>query len=947
MFWRKCSKSLMLQVSPKGLLGFTRTEQWMGAEVGNACALLLLLLLDLFLMRRYERLKDREVSRRLRSIIKQIDVIICGGLPFPLGNFSEARETSLLTKNPTIKVPRCSICNKKLSSLWEKKLCQECTGPSPPKKRKIQIEDSDSDFEGPCDSVSKKWEEASKAEKYLFYAEYMEEVFGAVRRSMGLEEEQVPQTIQDEMFGGLKAGKQIGFTVHENILKMISQEWESPEKRLSTPSELKHWFPLEVESVSWYILKVDVQDDEHIVLEPGDLFPPFSPPPSPQAEGKKAPQYPQQHHLFRVLKTPVMDNVRSWLDQVLSRPVTALDNERFTVQSVILIRAVPVIMAAFLITNALRFIFHAPGTPPASYAFLQLQEVPSEPLQDVSDSLFVEGRLPGCGDFDQAGYVHISVARRCVGDATRDSPKTRAKTLRFATRASFFDKNRTHEKCNLLHFRASDASVNAVLPVLPLLFPVMWILVTALCEARVLAQMSRKYPTSLVAKFSEDTLSSYTEVASTQEMLRSVCSHFLHVVRGTCETLAYTSRLLHGLGSVTVICCVDKQGVLSWPNPSPETVLFFSGRVDQTTDRHDDLTDQLSLRSYCQTDLEDEPQEMVALLAETNILQLVNEQDTTERQNDVARPSETQRKPHSRNKHASGSNVSFSQDTGGQGTVYCTLHGKQLRNRSGKTAAVPRSKGTVTLSDAAAIPTTMSIAAASLFGRWRAVTQTALQLPTILKSPVTRVNISVNFLMAAADTPWFPVSPNEGFEKQILRKKVLDFYQRACLSGYCSAFSYKPMHFSLSPQLHGKCIEMQHGLGHSAVSAPGDVGGFAPMKHTGRHDSWSSDEGIGEVTEDFTQAMSGQIFMGMVSSQYQARLDIVRLIDGLVNACIRFVYFSMEDELRSKVFAEKMGLETGWNCHISLTPNGDGPGSEVPPSSPSHAGSLRDDFHQG
>lgn len=53
--------------------------------------------------------------------------------------------------------------------------------------------------------------------------------------------------------------------------------------------------------------------------------------------------------------------------------------------------------------------------------------------------------------------------------------------------------------------------------------------------------------------------------------------------------------------------------------------------------------------------------------------------------------------------------------------------------------------------------------------------------------------------------------------------------------------------------------------------------------------------------EDCMQALSGQIFMGMVSSQYQARLDVVRLIDGLVNACIRFVYFSLEDELKSKV----------------------------------------------
>lgn len=72
--------------------------------------------------------------------------------------------------------------------------------------------------------------------------------------------------------------------------------------------------------------------------------------------------------------------------------------------------------------------------------------------------------------------------------------------------------------------------------------------------------------------------------------------------------------------------------------------------------------------------------------------------------------------------------------------------------------------------------------------------------------------------------------------------------------------------------------------------------------------SFHCTEGIGEGVEreDCVQALSGQIFMGMVSSQYQARLDTVRLIDALVTACIRFVYFSMEDELRSKVNTHKL-----------------------------------------
>ena len=34
---------------------------------------------------------------------------------------------------------------------------------------------------------------------------------------------------------------------------------------------------------------------------------------------------------------------------------------------------------------------------------------------------------------------------------------------------------------------------------------------------------------------------------------------------------------------------------------------------------------------------------------------------------------------------------------------------------------------------------------------------------------------------------------------------------------------------------------------------------------------------------------------------------------------IRFVYFSREDELQSRAFAQKLGLETGFNCYVSLS----------------------------
>uniref|UniRef100_A0A8C3XCS9 Transmembrane protein 94 n=1 Tax=Catagonus wagneri TaxID=51154 RepID=A0A8C3XCS9_9CETA len=679
-----------------------------------------------------------------------------------------------------------------------------------------------------------------------------------------------------------------------------------------------------------------IKDDEHIVLEPGDLFPPFSPPPSPRGEVKKGPQNPQQHRLFRVLETPVIDNIRWCLDMALSRPVTALDNERFTVQSVMLHYAVPVVLAGFLITNGLRFMLHAPGVSTWQYTLLQLQ-------------------------------------------------------------------------------------VNGVLPILPLLFPVLWVLATACGEARVLAQMSKGSPSSLVR-----------------------CSE------------ASGQRVARGGGggdSGSVLCCVDKQGILSWPNPSPETVLFFSGKVEPPHSSHEDLTDDLSTHSFCHPEVEEEPQERDALLAGplNATLHLPHEREHGDWPGEGPKPPEAYppHRAHGRSKHLSGSNVSFSRDTEGgeedpgktprglEGEPYeaedfvCDYHLEMLslsqdqQNPSciqfddsnwqlhltslkplglnvllnlcnaGVTERLCRFSDhlcniALQESHSAVLPVHVpwglcelarligfTPGAKELFkqgnhlalyrlpsaetmketslGRLPCVTKRRPPLSHMVSLFVKDTTTSTEQMLShgtadvvleACTDFWdgadiYPLSGSD-------RKKVLDFYQRACLSGYCSAFAYKPMSCALSSQLNGKCIELVQAPGQSSIFTMCELPSTVPIKLSARRGSWSSDEGIAEVLEkeDCMQALSGQIFMGMVSSQYQARLDIVRLIDGLVNACIRFVYFSLEDELKSKVFAEKMGLETGWNCHISLTPNGDMPGSEIPPSSPSHAGSLRDDLNQ-
>uniref|UniRef100_A0A452H1Q1 Uncharacterized protein n=1 Tax=Gopherus agassizii TaxID=38772 RepID=A0A452H1Q1_9SAUR len=659
-----------------------------------------------------------------------------------------------------------------------------------------------------------------------------------------------------------------------------------------------------------------IKDDEHIVLEPGDLFPPFSPPPSPRGEVKKGPQNPQLYRLFRVLKTPVIDNVRWCLDMALSRPVTALDNERFTVQSVMLKYAVPIVLAGFLITNAVRFIFSAPGIASWQYTLLQLQ-------------------------------------------------------------------------------------VNGVLPILPLLFPVLWVLATACGEARVLAQMSMASSTSLVGI----------------SRVRSLYAE------GGAEKVMDSVRGMQGAVS---FCCLFL----------PETVLFFSGKMEASHDSHEDLMDELSTRSFCHPEMDEERD---ALLSGPmmDMVHIGNEQERNDWSSDTPKSSDVHvhRKPNSRSKHPSGSNVSFSKDTeGGEEEAedfVCDYHLKMLslsqdqQNPSciqfddsnwqmhltslkplGLNVLLNLCNASVTehlcrFSDHLCnialqethstvlpvhvpwglcefarligftpgakelfkqenhlalyrLPTDEMVKETAL-GKLSSITKRRPPLSHMISLFVKDTTTSTeqmlshgtaDIILEACTDFWdgadiYPLSGSD-------RWKVLDFYQRACLSGYCSAFAYKPMHCVLSSQLNGKCIELVQVPGQSAIFTSCDLPGTTPIKQSSRRNSWSSDEGIGEVMEkeDCIQALSGQIFMGMVSSQYQARLDIVRLIDGLVSACIRFVYFSLEDELKSKVFAEKMGLETGWNCHISLTPNGDVPGSEIPPSSPSHAGSLHDDLNQ-
>ncbi|KAL1486544.1 hypothetical protein MTO96_031339 [Rhipicephalus appendiculatus] len=119
----------------------------------------------------------------------------------------------------------------------------------------------------------------------------------------------------------------------------------------------------------------------------------------------------------------------------------------------------------------------------------------------------------------------------------------------------------------------------AILPLLPLSLPALWVGLHALGTARLHLMVAAQEHTAM-QRAHDDPFEEGDEVESTHPdgsdlSWGQVQPLFLSLLRGKAPHLWRTSSLLHVLGSVTTLCCVDKKGILSWPNPTPEKVFFL------------------------------------------------------------------------------------------------------------------------------------------------------------------------------------------------------------------------------------------------------------------------------------------------------------------------------------------------------------------------------------
>ncbi|XP_078346969.1 transmembrane protein 94-like isoform X3 [Oculina patagonica] len=520
----------------------------------------------------------------------------------------------------------------------------------------------------------------------------------------------------------------------------------------------------------------------------------------------------------------------------------------------------------------------------------------------------------------------------------------------------------------------------AVLPLLPISFPIVWICLNLYGAARIKVLF---------------TLLKEKEMAADEITLQEVLQCFWKNLLGDPSSLPRTANLLEILGSVTVWCCVDKEGILSLPNPCAEKVFFLKSRKHKLKE---DLAGQKKERkvSDCtwtsetsrvsssqdgqesSDDEDDDDDDISASVEESGSFEeswsnsfkghreVLNLSSDPESQFGL-RFDDIRWQNHINSLKPLGLNIllnsccksplrylRFADHTGLLSLSYnsvplpsyrrclCLL-GKEIgfmeralqlfskqkyifavQSPINSTFRVPiHSHSFLSISKEKPIPNMIGLITKEEHSG-------SLQLLT---------QGSADIVLDACSDFWDGSSlcPVTAFE----RKKVLDFYQRNSMSAYCVAFAYRPVSEQI-PEENSEDVYLELPSTAQWICSESDEVESASeiseeeTEHTDRDSAFDVEllntdveaaslldkVNIAENVDGYQRILGGQIFIGVVTLQFQAKKDIIPLIEDLNNAGIRFVYFSAENELRSRVFAERMGLETGWNCHISLREGG-------------------------
>ncbi|RWS16661.1 uncharacterized protein B4U79_14914 [Dinothrombium tinctorium] len=512
----------------------------------------------------------------------------------------------------------------------------------------------------------------------------------------------------------------------------------------------------------------------------------------------------------------------------------------------------------------------------------------------------------------------------------------------------------------------------AVLPLLPLTLPLSWLLLNLFGITRLIhCSIVRHYTCDIKnilegSPASINNLQSLRVKQSTKELyfddldensvttsvepspmsFKSYLKNIKQFLFGSKDRLWRSSNVLQVLGSITTLCCVDKKGILSWPNPTADKVFFL------TSSKHTSVTEQLE-EFVVEGTVDGETVESAQNKEETDFPTKKSKYYSSSKVEVL----DITHDPHSSygiqfddpdwkrflpNLKPIGLNILLNTCNNAaqeEYTQFCDhIQCESLNNE----ASVP----VVNKRCLCELARQMGFSSDAVTGydyifqissfrhiKPEVIRQgklaKSLNIPRLkmpfpnMNSAVIKDTFSTTYQLFSQGTGDLVLdSCTEFWNGQDLcvltdndRKRILDFYHRSSLTATCMAFAYVPLTSCPDRRLvNDYYIELPPDSSHL----------FRSQKCL---KSWDLQREYQNLTKShylstdsmtLLNQLNNQVFIGMVTMQYQACPDFVKMIEQLEKACIRFVHFSKENELRSRVFSEKMGLESGWNCHISL-----------------------------
>ncbi len=508
------------------------------------------------------------------------------------------------------------------------------------------------------------------------------------------------------------------------------------------------------------------------------------------------------------------------------------------------------------------------------------------------------------------------------------------------------------------------------LPLLSLTFPFCWIVVSYLGLAWILCVYGSYRHVKLADDPFDDSMDVPKSKPRSEVPWRKLWRYFVSSALGNGEYLSRTENILHTLGSVTALCCTDKKGILCWPTPSPEKIFILKNNPNKVADAQEERGEDKRRESVRGRDNVvpeilninydhnnptkvnfDDPKwsaylshlKPLGLSILLNTCNVSTEEKYTNFFNHLMCESMNVEDNHLNEADGGGCNSIDVLPIVTRGCI-CEL--------AKKIGFGPKTTTQYSLSSQIQTFRHVRSDLDDRFARSLSLAKLKFPFPHMVSVMVQQRATGARQLISqgTADiildscTDFWTGNDLEPLSAD-LRKKILDFYQRASLSAYCTAFSYRPLIFPLpwrncreylqlpihSGQFYLQFMEQQP---VSTVAADTDVAEISTktshisMDANKRTNTYGDEQSAKKKQEQYVKTQEdamtclelecNQTFLGMVQLQNQVVVDVVQLIDRLEKACIRFVHFSKENELRSRVFSEKMGLESGWNCHISL-----------------------------